>query len=126
MVRFQQAVRLVFLVHDVFPEKKAVAAGNLRRENLLYPLIKRVFDWAYGSADALITIGRDMSEVLPGQFPPAQAGSHSSKTGLTIRCGTDSLGPIMIPFMGLSNRIVIQYPWVAPRAARIRSTRQFA
>ena len=52
----------VLLVHDVFPNNLA-AAGILKKSNPLYQFLDYLFSWAYGSADLLIVIGRDM-EVL--------------------------------------------------------------
>jgi glycosyltransferase involved in cell wall biosynthesis len=109
MIRKLRRFHLVFLVHDVFPEN-AVAAGIIRREHFLYPLIRRVFDWAYGSADAVITIGRDMSEVIARKIP-ASANKITlienwADHPLVERIPRDQS---MIPSMGLSNRIVIQY-----------------
>jgi len=109
MIRVLRRFRLVCLVHDVFPEN-SVAAGIISHDHFLYPLVKRVFDWAYGSADAVITIGRDMSEVLAGKIP-------AKADRLTLienwadyplieqipRCQS------MIASMGLSKKIVIQY-----------------
>lgn len=109
VIRKLRRFQLVFLVHDVFPEN-AVAAGIIRRDHLLYPLIKRVFDWAYGSADAVITIGRDMSEVIARKIP-ARADKITlienwADYPLIERIARDQS---MIPSMGLSNRITIQY-----------------
>jgi glycosyltransferase involved in cell wall biosynthesis len=109
LVRKFRRFRLVFLVHDVFPEN-AVAAKILRRDALLYPWIKSVFDWAYGSADAIISIGRDMSEVIGNKISSSQLkikfipnwADHPLIERIS-RCQS------MIPSMGLSNRIVIQY-----------------
>lgn len=109
IVRKIRRFRLVFLVHDVFPEN-AVAAGIIRHDHFLYPLIKRVFDWAYGSADALITIGRDMSEVITRKVP-----ASSDRITLIENWADHPLvdriprNQSMIPSLGLSDRIVIQY-----------------
>jgi glycosyltransferase involved in cell wall biosynthesis len=109
LIRKVRRFHLVFLVHDVFPEN-AVAAGVIRRDHALYPLIKRVFDWAYGSADAAITIGRDMSEVIARKNP-----SSADRITLIQNWADDPLIERMardrslIPSMGLSDRIVVQY-----------------
>lgn len=109
MIRKLRQFRLVFLVHDVFPEN-AVAAGIIRSDGFLYPLIKRVFDWAYASADAVITIGRDMTEVIARKIP---AGIDRI-TLIENWADHPMVEQIpreesMISSMGLSNRIVIQY-----------------
>lgn len=109
MIRKLRRFRLVFLVHDVFPEN-AVAAGIIRHDHFLYPMIKRVFDWAYGSADAVITIGRDMSEVIARKIPTSAERitliENWADHPLVERIPRDQS---MIQSMGLSNRIVIQY-----------------
>jgi len=109
LIRKVRTFQLVFLVHDVFPEN-AVAAGIIRRDHALYPLIKRVFDWAYGSADKVITIGRDMSEVIARKIP-ASAGritliENWADDPLIERMARDRS---LIPSMGLSDHIVVQY-----------------
>lgn len=122
MVRALRQFRLVFLVHDVFPEN-SVAAGIISRHNVLYPLVKRVFDWAYGSADAIITIGRDMSEVLAGKI-------STKATNLTLIENWADFPLIeqiprsqsMIASMGLSKKIVIQY---AGNIGRVQGVLEF-
>lgn len=109
LARKLRRFNLVFLVHDVFPEN-AVAAGIIGRNNLLYPLIKRIFDWAYGSADTIITIGRDMSEVLAKKIP-----SRADRIALIENWADHPIieriprDKSMIVSMGLSEKIVIQY-----------------
>ena len=53
----------VLLVHDVFPEN-LVPAKIIKKENLGYKLLKRVFDEVYASADRIIVIGRDMESLV--------------------------------------------------------------
>lgn len=53
---------LNILVHDVFPENTAPA--GLKLPKLAYSVLKSIFDNAYGRADQLIALGRDMKEVL--------------------------------------------------------------
>lgn len=53
---------LHILVHDVFPEN-TIPAG-LKLPSYVYMMIKKMFDSAYGGANQLITIGRDMEKVL--------------------------------------------------------------
>ncbi len=55
---------LKILVHDVFPEN-TIPAGIIKSKNsLLYKILKFIFDWAYGCADQLIVLGRDMKEII--------------------------------------------------------------
>jgi len=109
LLRKLRRFRLVFLVHDVFPEN-AVAAKILRRDGLLYPLVKSIFDWSYNSADAIIVIGRDMSEVVsnkilsgPQKITLIQNWADHPMIELIPRDQS------LIPSMDLSSRIVIQY-----------------
>jgi glycosyltransferase involved in cell wall biosynthesis len=109
IIRKIRRFQLVFLVHDVFPEN-AVAAGIIRRDHLLYPMIKSLFDWAYGSADAVITIGRDMSEVISTKIPDS-----TYKITMIENWADHPLVELiprnqsMILAMGLKDNIVIQY-----------------
>lgn len=53
--------KLSMLVHDIMPESLYM---DLHIPNVVYPMVGRVFNKAYASTDLLISIGRDMSEVL--------------------------------------------------------------
>lgn len=55
--------RWIVLVHDVFPEN-LLPAGLAWRDSIGFRVAKRLFDAAYRRADALVSIGRDMSELL--------------------------------------------------------------
>lgn len=55
---------LSILVHDVFPENTIPAGIFKSKKNVIYGLIKTIFDKAYSTADRLIVLGRDMKEVL--------------------------------------------------------------
>jgi glycosyltransferase involved in cell wall biosynthesis len=109
LVRKIRRFNLVFLVHDVFPEN-AVAAGVIRNDHILYPLIKCIFDWAYGSADAVITIGRDMSEVLSRKIS-AEVNNITLIENWADHPLVEKIvrEKSMIVSMGLSEKIVIQY-----------------
>lgn len=62
MARLKKKVgfELNILVHDVFPENTKPAGFKLP----MYGLIKRIFDKAYSKADQLLSLGRDMEDVL--------------------------------------------------------------
>lgn len=53
----------VVLVHDVFPEN-LVPANLSKGHGFAYTCLQKLSSWAYGSADALIVIGRDMQELI--------------------------------------------------------------
>lgn len=61
-LRKKRNFELNILVHDVFPEN-TIPAG-LHIPPIAYKLVKRLFDKAYGCADKLLAIGRDMADVL--------------------------------------------------------------
>ena len=61
-LRKRRAFELNILVHDVFPEN-TIPAG-LKLTQFEYKLLKNFFDKAYGRADLLIALGRDMKQVL--------------------------------------------------------------
>jgi glycosyltransferase involved in cell wall biosynthesis len=53
----------ILLVYDVFPEN-LIAANVLKKESLIYKVLKFFFDWAYSQTDHLVVIGRDMQELI--------------------------------------------------------------
>ena len=60
--------KLNILVHDVFPEN-AVAAGVVKSDkNIAYKIVKSVFSKAYGTADNIIVLGRDMKAIFEKKF----------------------------------------------------------
>jgi glycosyltransferase involved in cell wall biosynthesis len=56
-------IRLIIIVHDVFPEN-LIVAGITKQKSLLYKVVKKIFDWAYDQAELLITCGRDMQKTI--------------------------------------------------------------
>ena len=56
------------LVHDIFPEN--IASAGLKMPSLMYSILKRKFDRAYSEADTLISLGRDMSDILAQKVAP--------------------------------------------------------
>jgi glycosyltransferase involved in cell wall biosynthesis len=69
-------LRLIIIVHDVFPENLA-AARILSVDSFIYPLLRGLFDRAYASADRLLVLGRDMQALLQAKTGPATAGRIS-------------------------------------------------
>lgn len=55
------AFKLSMLVHDVTPEGLYT---DIHIPGVVYPMLERMFNNAYASTDLLISIGRDMSEIL--------------------------------------------------------------
>lgn len=60
-LRRHRKFELAMLVHDVAPENLYT---DIHIPIVVYPIVKRVFNKAYASTDLLISIGRDMSEIL--------------------------------------------------------------
>ena len=64
LLRKIKGFNLTILVHDVFPEN-TIAAGLIKSDkNILYRFFRLIFNKAYSSADNLILLGRDMTEVM--------------------------------------------------------------
>ena len=63
------------LVHDIFPEN--IASAGLHLPAPLYSILKRKFDKAYSAADTLISLGRDMSDVLNQKVAPYKVAKIS-------------------------------------------------
>lgn len=64
IIKYFKKIQLHILVHDVFPENTIPAEIFKNDKSIVYKTIKFFFDKAYSSADHLIVIGRDMSEVI--------------------------------------------------------------
>lgn len=61
-LRKKRQFELNILVHDVFPENTTPAGFKLPK--IVYHFLKNIFDKAYSRADQLISLGRDMKQVL--------------------------------------------------------------
>lgn len=53
----------VLLIHDVFPEN-LVASNTLSKDSLIYKGSKVIFDKIYASPDRIVTIGKDMQQLI--------------------------------------------------------------
>lgn len=60
-LRRHRKFELAMLVHDVAPENLYT---DINIPEVVYPMVKRIFNKAYASTDKLISLGRDMSEIL--------------------------------------------------------------
>lgn len=54
---------ITLLVYDVFPEN-LIATNILKKENIFYKVLKRIYDWSYNNVNRLVVIGRDMQEYI--------------------------------------------------------------
>lgn len=103
--------RMTLLVHDVFPEN-GLAAGIFRSDRALpYRFLRSVFNRAYRSADQLVVLGRDMSEVVRSKL-----GVENPKPVHVIEnwADTDLVRPSscrlqLCPGGDLAGKIVLQY-----------------
>ncbi len=109
IVRKILSFRLLLLVHDVFPEN-AVALGILDKDSKIFSLIKNIFDQAYRSTNFLISIGRDMSEILADKLQGAD-----TKVVLIENWADENFERSkprkerLIERIGLSDKIILQY-----------------
>ena len=63
LIKYFKKIKLIVLVHDVFPEN-LVVVGAIKTKSLLYKITKKIFDYAYNKADILLTCGRDMQKTI--------------------------------------------------------------
>lgn len=68
IIKLMKGFKLNILVHDVFPDN-AIAAGIIKsNHNVIYRGLNILFSKAYGTADRIIVIGRDMKAVFNRKF----------------------------------------------------------
>ena len=60
-LRRKRKYTLSLLVHDIAPEGLFT---DMTIPHVVYKIVEKLFKWAYSSTDLLISIGRDMSEIL--------------------------------------------------------------
>lgn len=121
MLKKIKKTQLKLLVHDVFPEN-AVATGIIKNnKSISYRVMRRIFNWAYASADTIIAIGRDMADVIKIKIK-----SENSQEIQIIENWADTslIHPIrrtesQIPTWGLEDKIVFQYAGNIGRAQGI-------
>lgn len=105
MSRFKKmrGFELNILVHDVFPENTVPAGFRLP----LYGLIKHIFDKAYLRADQLISLGRDMSEILEAKVKKVKNGMEGLPKITIIEnwADIDNITPQPMP----EGKIILEY-----------------
>ena len=119
LIRKLKKFSLLLLVHDVFPEN-SVAAGLLRKDSIFHKLIKLIFDWSYSAPDLIVTIGRDMAEVVADKTK----GKKQRVRIIENWADLDLVKPIprelsRIELWRLNENIVIQYAGNIGRAQGI-------
>ena len=75
-LRRHRKFELAMLVHDVAPENLYT---DIHIPGPVYPMVKRVFNKAYASTDQLVSLGRDMSEILSQKVKDGLRGNWLSK-----------------------------------------------
>ena len=95
---------LVILAHDLFPEN-VIAAGIIKSEkSLQYQVLKRLYDRSYARADKIITIGRDMMELMEKKI--RSYGSHATVCFISNWADVDVIHEVPA---ASSDQIVVQY-----------------
>lgn len=60
----KKSIDLTILIHDVFPENTIPAGIISSKNSIVFKLLSSRFNKAYGRADKLIVLGRDMKEMV--------------------------------------------------------------
>lgn len=102
---------MTLLVHDVFPEN-TLAAGIFKSDRSpLFRLMRSVFNRAYRSADQLVVLGRDMSEVVRSKLGTEKRRKvHIIENWAdTDQVSLSSTRRELCPELNLTGKIVLQY-----------------
>lgn len=96
-LKIKRSLNLNILVHDVFPENTLAAGIRIP----FFRIIKYLFDKAYGVADRLFVLGRDMKDII------------DKKTNRRVNCqiieNWGDFENIEVTPMPQSERIILQY-----------------
>lgn len=119
LLRRLKRFKFMLLVHDVFPENGA-ALGIYSERSIFYRILKRVADQAYSAADVIISIGRDMAEVIKAKISGARPDVQVIENWADI----EGVRPVRrelsrIGKWGLSEKLVVQYAGNLGRAQGI-------
>lgn len=100
-LRRHRDFNLSMLVHDITPEGLYT---DISIPRVIYPLVERIFNKAYASTDMLISIGRDMSEVLT-----RKCSKYNQKPKIEIVENWGDTSNIFPIEKGRTDKVVIQY-----------------
>ena len=105
-LRRHQEFELAMLVHDVAPENLYT---EIHIPNAVYLIVKCVFNKAYASTDLLISLGRDMSEILVKKVKSVKMWPKGVPRIEVIENWSDveMICPAKVPFG--AEKITIQY-----------------
>jgi glycosyltransferase involved in cell wall biosynthesis len=100
---------LTILVHDVFPEN-LIPIKLIKPKNIIYKVLKYVFDKSYSSVKRIIVCGRDMSTLFEQKI-----GNKKKIILIENWADTDTIFPNieiqnkLYEDLGLKNKIIFQY-----------------
>lgn len=108
-LKYFKAFQLHILVHDVFPENTIAAGIFNKKSNVVYKLLKTIFDYGYSQADHIIVLGKDMKELIQNK-----SKSKKNISIITNWADIENIVPIkrsdsLIRKWGLEEKIVLQY-----------------
>ena len=103
-LRRHRAFTLDMLVHDVAPENLFT---DIHIPKCLYSTVESVFNKAYASVDLLISIGRDMSEILTSKVKKGSNGE--ALTQITLIENWGDIANVRPAASCERDKIVIQY-----------------
>jgi len=97
------------LVHDVFPENTIAAGLFKNKTNVIYKLLKLVFDMGYRQADHIIVLGKDMKELIGSKTHNRKKISIIPNWADVQKIKPISRSDTLIQKLGLTDKIVLQY-----------------
>ncbi len=108
-LKYFKSFKFHILVHDVFPENTISAGIFQKKTNVIYKLLKAVFDHAYRQADHIIVLGKDMKELVQNKT--------NNKNIISIIpnwADTKNITPLirsnsLIKKWGLEKKIILQF-----------------
>lgn len=104
MLRRKRDIKLEMLVHDIFPEPLKF---RMKMPSFVYKALYRLFAKGYAGTDLLISLGRDMTEILrkkTSQYNPDLKIVQIENWGDVI-----NISPTERPITLSNDRVVIQY-----------------
>jgi glycosyltransferase involved in cell wall biosynthesis len=116
--------RLILLVHDVFPETLAAVSG-FSKKSMTYRTLERFSNFAYRSAEIVVTLGRDMKNIAQDK------GAVNVKI-IENWADLDEIFPIprsenvLIKELGLEGKRILQYSGNIGRTHDIESILKIA
>lgn len=108
-IRILKNYRLIVIVHDVFPEN-LVVARIINRENLLYKITNKIFNFAYRKGDLIIACGRDMQKTIEMKIKGQKKVIFIPNFGDNdILCPVEKKHNKLIKELQLENKLVILF-----------------